>query len=1103
MDRLSERIAALSPAKRAILERYAQAKNSVQTDPVEVSQVPASVPLPLSFAQQRLWFLDQIEPGVSFYNLPLATRMQGPLIVSRLRESLNEIVCRHAILRTTFVSVEGQPMQVIAPSRLIEMPVLDLSGMPQAERELEIARQASIEGTRTFDLTQDMPIRCSLLRLDDTEHVLLVTIHHIASDGWSMKIFWSELSSLYVAFCSGQPSPLPLLPMQYADFAVWQRDWLTGKESEKLLSYWKEKLANAPPFLQLPTDRPRPRVQAFEGAAYAVPLSASLSQGLKALCMRTGATLYMVLLAAFNVFLCCYSGEADLVVGSPVANRNRLEFEKLIGFFVNTLVMRNDLSGDPTFSELIGRVRETALAAFAHQDLPFEKVVEELQPERNLGYNPIFQVMFVLQNFQSASQMGNQATAPQFSVGTSKFDLTFSAAEMADGLTIGFEYNSRLFEQRTIVAMAEILSTILHSVVEEPGMRISEIPLLSPEERRRIVEQSGTAGIPVLASLIHHLCEIPARETPRAKAVIFGSQFLTYQELNQRANQLGRALRDRGVGPEICVGVFMDRSPETIVALLGILKVGGVYVPFDPAYPRERIEYMFVDSQIPVFLTQEKLVSNLSHFSGEILCIDSDWSLLSAYSDDNLETQISPDNLAYIIYTSGSTGRPKGSMVEHRGVCNLAEAQINAFGWSASDRVLQFASLSFDASLFEVVMTLRAGAALCIAERDAILPGPPLVHLLREQKVSVLVIPPSALAVLPGFSLPDLRAIVAVGEVCPLEVANRWKIGRRFFNAYGPTEVSICSTIAECNNEQISPPIGRAIPNTQAYLLDEQMNPMPPGASGEIYLAGVGVSRGYYRHPSLTAERYLPDPFSRVPGARCYRTGDRARRLSNGELQYLGRADQQVKIRGHRIELAEIESALAQNPLVSQAAVLLQRAQSGEMRIIAYYVSETALDSAGATLRWFLKQSLPDFMLPAAFVRLDALPLNANGKLDRKALPPVSELAHLVTDTAATPRNAIEAELVRIWKELLELEPGIHENFFELGGHSLLATRALSRINTAFQIELSLREMFELPTVAELAQAVEQAKNTGPHAEESPIPRLPREVVTLASGSQP
>lgn len=1097
MDRLSERVAALSPAKRAILERYAQAKAPISKGPAKTSQVSVSVPLPLSFAQQRLWFLSQLEPGLSFYNLPLATRMSGPLIVSRLHDSLNEIVRRHSILRTTFVSVDGQPMQVIAPERQLEMPVLDLSSLPQAERELEIARQVSVEANRTFDLTQEIPIRCCLLRLGETEHVLLVTMHHIASDGWSMTIFWNELSSLYVAFSSGRPSPLPALPMQYADFAIWQRDWLAGKESERLVSYWKQRLANAPPLLQLPTDRPRPRVQAFEGAAYAVPLPSSLIQGLKALCTRASATLYMVLLAALNVFLYRYSGQTDLVVGSPVANRNWVKFEKLIGFFVNTLVMRNDLSGGPSFIELVGRVRETALEAFAHQELPFEKLVEELQPERNLGYNPIFQVMFVLQNYQSASQMGSQASAPQFSVGTSKFDLTCSAAEMADGLTVGFEYNSKLFEQHSIVAMAETLRTILQSVMEEPEMSISEIPVLSPDGRRQVIEQSGTPGQPPRASLIHHLCEMPAKETPHAKAIIFGAQTLTYQELNQRANQLARALWDLGVSSEACVGVFLERSPETLVALLGILKAGGVYVPLDPAYPRERLEYMLTDSQVSVLVTQEKLRSSLLGFSGEVLSIDTDWPLISAYSGKNLEAQTSPDNLAYIIYTSGSTGRPKGSMVEHRGVCNLAEAQVNAFGLSPSDRVLQFASLSFDASLFEILMTLRAGATLCVAERDAILPGPPLIHLLREQKVSVLVIPPSALAVLAGVSLPDLRAIVAVGEACPLEMVTRWSTGRRFFNAYGPTEVSICSTIAECINEQITPPIGRAIPNTFAYLLDELMNPVPSGASGEIYLAGIGVSRGYYRLPGLTAERYYPDPFSRIPGARCYKTGDLGRRLPNGELQYLGRADQQVKIRGHRIELAEIESALAQNPAVVQAAVCLQRTLSGEMRIIAYYAAEASLDPGGPALRSFLKQSLPDFMLPAAFVRLETLPLNANGKLDRTALPPVSDAAQAITDAAVAPRNATEIELVRIWKELLELEVGIYDNFFELGGHSLLATRALSRINTAFQVELSLRDMFELPTIAELAQAVEHAKNTGPHAEEPPIPRLPREVVSL------
>lgn len=1104
MDDLSERIAALSPAKRAALERHLESKKPLSTAGQIAPQRPKGGSIPLSFSQQRLWFLEQLEPGLPFYNLPLATRMTGTLIVSRLCDSLNEIIRRHEILRTTFSAVEGHPRQVITPDVRLEIPVFDLSSLPEAEQKIEVARLASIEANRPFNLTRDIPIRCALLRLHDADHVLLVTMHHIASDGWSMGIFWNELSTLYVAFCSGRTSPLVPLQMQYADFAVWQREWLSGTESDRLLAYWKKKLMSAPPLLQMPTDRTRPRVQAFEGAAYTVPLPQLLTEDLKVLCRRTGATLYMALLAVFNVLLFRYSGQADLVVGSPVANRTRVEWEKLIGFFVNTLVIRTDVSDDPTFEELIVRIRETGLEAFAHQDLPFEKLVEELQPERNLAYNPIFQVMFVLQNFQSATQMGKQQNAPQFSVGTSKFDLTFSAAEMADGLTIGFEYDSKLFEQQTIVAMSEVSRAIIENVVRQPATRISGIPLLSPEDQHRIItESAGLSGWPVHASLIHHLCEVPAKETPDAPAVVFGSLCLSYRVLNERANQLGRALRDKGICPEVYVGVFLDRSPEVLIALLGILKAGGVYVPLDPAYPRERLEFMIEDSSISVLLTQEKLVTELSGFSGETLCIDRDWHFISGYQNHNLGTAISSDNLAYVIYTSGSTGRPKGSAVEHRGVCNLAEAEVHAFGLSASDRVLQFASLSFDASLFEILMTLRAGATLCMAERDKILPGPPLVQLLRQQEVNVLVIPPSALAVFPGVTLPDLHVIIAVGEACPLEMVKHWNIGRRFFNAYGPTEASICSIIAQCTNDQINPPIGRAIPNTKAYLLDEYMNPVPPGASGEIYLAGTGVSRGYHRQPGLTAERYLPDPYSQTSGTRCYKTGDRARLLSNGELQYLGRVDQQVKIRGYRIELGEVETALAHHSAIRQAAVAVQSSRSGEMRIVAYYVAENSTGLSASELRHFLRRTLPDFMVPSTFIPLEALPMNAHGKLDRKALPAIFDLPQLSSEAApAVPRNATEEQLVRIWRELLELEPGIHDNFFELGGHSLLATRAVSRINTAFQVNLPLRDMFEFPTITELAQLVEKAQATEPRVEERSIPRLPRQAIALSSSSE-
>lgn len=1104
MDPLSERIAALSPEKRALLERHLESRKRLSA-PGQIAPPKRleSSPIPLSFAQQRLWFLEQLEPGLPFYNLPLATRISGTLIVSRLCDSLNEIVRRHEVLRTTFPALEGQPIQVIAPATRLEIPVLDLSTMPEADREMEVVRQASIEANRPFDLTRDTPIRCSLLRLREAEHVLLVTMHHIASDGWSMNIFWNELSTLYGAFCSGRPSPLPHLPVQYADFAIWQRSWLSGVESDRLLGYWKTKLANAPPLLQMPTDRSRPRVQAFEGAAYTVPLPNQVAEDLKAVCRQAGATLYMVLLAAFKVLLHRYSGETDLNVGSPVANRSRVEWEKLIGFFVNTLVIRTDVSDDPTFEELIARVKETSLEAFAHQDLPFEKLVEELQPRRSLSYNPIFQVMFVLQNFQSASQMGRQATAPQFNVGTSKFDLTFSAAEMADGLTIGFEYNTRLFERQTIIAMSHVSRAILENIVRTKAVRISEIPLLSPEDQRRIVlESAGPSGLPAQASLIHHLCEIPARQTPEATALWFGSVRLSYRELNERANQLARALRDQGVGQEAYIGVFLDRSPEMLVAFLAVLKAGGVYVPLDPTYPASRLEYMLADSAISLLLTREKLLPQLAGFPGGVLCLDSNWELVSKYPAHNLEIAISPDNLAYVIYTSGSTGRPKGSMVEHRGVCNLAEAQIHAFGLSSSDRVLQFASPGFDASLFEILMTLRAGAALCLAEREEILPGSPLIQYLRLQRITTLVIPPSALVVLPTVALPDLRVIVAVGEACPLDVVTRWKTGKHFFNAYGPTEVSICSTIAKCTDDSISPPIGRAIPNTRAYLLDVYLNPVPSGASGEIYLAGTGVSRGYHRNPGLTADRYLPDPFSDAPGARCYRTGDRARLLQNGELQYLGRVDQQVKIRGYRIELGEVEAALSRHPVIGQAAVVGQTSPSGETRIVAFYVEESGIQVSISELRSFLRQTLPDFMIPSAFVSLPALPMNAHAKLDRKALPVVSDTIQLSPEGALTgPRNQTEEALVRIWRELLQVEPGIHDNFFELGGHSLLATRAISRINTAFGIDLPLRDIFEFPTIAQLAPLIDETPENELPTEERSIPRLPRQAIGFSSSS--
>jgi amino acid adenylation domain-containing protein len=1078
MSSLNERIAALSPEKRALLERQLQAKRADSGPEKIPRRNPDQTPLPLSFAQQRLWFLEQLEPGLPFYSLPLATRLSGPLRVSRLEQSLNEIVRRHEALRTTFATVDGNPAQVIAQNYQVSLPVDDLRDVPEAAREAEAARLAMAEANTLFDLENGPLFRARLLRLTDTDHVLLLTMHHIVSDGWSMGVLYRELSALYLAFCADEPSPLAELPIQYADFALWQREWLRGEVLDGLLSYWKKKLAGMPALLELPTDRPRPPAQVFQGASYATPLPRPAVEGLKLVGQQANATLFIALLSVFKVLLFRYSNQDDVVVGSPIANRTRVEVEGLIGFFVNTLVLRTDLSGDPTFIQLLGRVREVTLEAFAHQDLPFEKLVEELQPARNLSHNPLFQMMFVLQNMETGLQTGPHPDAPQFSVGTSKFDLTLCATETSDGLVAVFEYNTNLFNHSTIVSLAQNFRTLVESAIARPEQPISRLLLLSREERRRLIEDYNRTydGRP-RASLVQEICETHARSRPDAPAISSPLEQLTYRELNARSNQLARALREMGVGPEVLVGLCVERSPEMMVGLLGILKAGGAYVPLEPTYPKDRLAYMLEDSGAQLLLTQERLVASLPPYGGKVLRLDADWQRVAKYPEDDLDTLATTDNLAYVIYTSGSTGRPKGVMVAHRGLCNVAEAQVSAFNVAPESRVLQFASLSFDASIFEVLLAMRAGATLCLAPQEAMLPGEPLVQTLRDEDINVLVIPPSVLAALPAAALPDLQTILSAGEACPAELVSRWAFGRRFFNGYGLTETSIWATVTECDDTTASPPIGAPIANTQAYLLDDSLEPVPNGLPGEIYLGGVGLARGYLGRPDLTAERYIPDPFSGEAGARLHKTGDLGRRLPNGDIHFIGRGDQQVKLRGYRIEPGEVQQSLLSHPAVRDAVVIAQAGASGEKRLAAYCVTMPGREVSASELRGFLRQRLPDFMVPSTFLMLDSLPLNENGKLDKRALAALALDSPESESQWAAPRTETEQTLARIWCEILEIERvGIYDNFFDLGGHSLLATRIMSRVNVAFGKDLPIRLLFEYPKVAEMAELIDASE---------------------------
>jgi amino acid adenylation domain-containing protein len=1072
---------------------------------------PALVPVPreadgrqpLSFAQQRLWFLDQLEPQGAFYNIPSALRLRGPLDHEALEWSLNEMARRHEALRTSFVNQDGKPAQVISPVMVLQIPVEDLCALPEAEREARAVQLATEEAQQPFDLTQVPLLRVRLLRLAEQDHVALITLHHIISDGWSMGVFIREITALYNARVQGQPSPLGPLPIQYADYAQWQRSWLQGEELDRQLGYWKDQLQHAPDLLSLPTDHPRPAMQSFRGTTVSCDLPGELSQALKDLSRQEGVTLFMTLLAAFQALLHRYTAEEDICVGTPIANRRMGELEGLIGFFVNTLVMRTDMSGEPSFRDLLLRVREAALGAYAHQDLPFEMLVEALQPRRDLSHTPLFQVMFVLQNapletaeIRAAEGGPLVISAIQAESGTAKFDLSVVIEEGAAGLGCSFEYNTDLFDSDTIERMMGHWRTLLEGIAADPDESIGSLPVLTPGERQQmLVEWNQTAADYAADLCAHELVAAHAQRIPDAIALTFEGRSLTYKELDQRARKLGAYLQKLDVGPDTLVGLCTERSMEMIVGILGVLKAGGAYVPLDPTYPVERLAFMLEDSGVSVLLTQSHLAEGLPHHQARVVRLDTDWEQIVHEAGPETigpASTVGPENLAYVIYTSGSTGRPKGTMLRHRGLCNLVAAQRKLFGIADGTRVLQFSPLSFDASVWETFMALGNGGTLCLARQDRLAFGPELLSILKEDGVNIATLPPSVLKVLEPQALPELRTIVAAGEACGPELVERWAPGRKFFNAYGPTETTVCASAALCEPGAPGiPPIGKPIANTRIYVLDARQQPVPIGVPGELCVGGVSLAAGYWKRPELTAERFLPDPFaSLVPGARdprpavarIYRTGDLVRYRRDGNIEFLGRIDHQVKLRGVRIELGEIETVLAQHPGVREVVVLVREDRVGNQWLVSYIVPRPAEPGGDGSslgtglLRSYLRERLPEYMVPTHYILLEAMPLTPNGKVDRKALPaPEGERPELAREYVA-PRSETETKLAQLYADLLGVERvGLYDDFFELGGHSLLATQLVSRLRQAFGVELPLRSLFEEPTIATLALAVDQA----------------------------
>ena len=1059
-------------------------------------------PCQLSFAQQRLWFLDQLELGKYAYNIPAALRLRGQLNLPALEQSLNKIVQRHEALRTTFTTVDGQPVQVINPTLTLALTLVDLRELPEVEQEVEVQRLATEDAQRPFNLERGPLLRVTLLRLGEAEQVMLFTMHHIIADGWSIGILIRELATLYTAFSSGKPyiasQLLRELPIQYADFALWQRQWLQGEVLESQLNYWKQQLAETPA-LYLPTDRPRPVVQTFRGAAISFSLSTDLTRALEALSQREGVTLFMTLLAAFKILLYRYTSQDKILVGSPIANRNRTETEGLIGFFVNTLVLHTYLGDNPSFRELLLRVREVALGAYAHQDLPFEYLVEELQPERDLSHNPLFQVMFVLQNtpMEELKLPGLTLSSLNLDNRTAKFDLTLSMSSTELELIGSLEYNTDLFDATTITRMLAHWRTLLEGIVADPEQCLSKLPLLTETEQHQLlVEWNQTQTNYPQNQCIHEWFEAQVERRPDAVAVVFEDKQLTYRELNQQANKIAHYLRKLGVRPEIQVGICMERSVEMVVGLLGILKAGGAYVPLDPSYPNERLSYMLADSGVEVLLTKRSLLKSLPQNQAIVVCLDTDWGAIEQHTQENLDTGVCSDNLAYVIYTSGSTGKPKGVMITHQALRSFTQTALSQYEIIPSDRVLQFASINFDAAVEEIYPCLCTGATLVLRSnemrnemRNEMLADlRTFFQACKDLQLTVLDLPTAywhqlvADLARADVVLPEsLRLVIIGGERVLPESVRCWqqyvaKSGKsdrlQLINTYGPTETTVSATLYRIRSSNSyaagEVPIGRPLAHLQAYILDPNLQPVPIGVPGELYIGGDGLARGYLNRRELTQEKFIENPFSNSKSERLYKTGDLVRYLSDGNIEFIGRIDHQVKIRGFRIELGEIEAVLNTHPQIQQAVVIATQDIAANKRLVAYVVTS---DQSLTTnqLREFLKEKLPEYMVPSIFVTLENLPLTPNGKVDRKALPaPDGEISRQHEYVA--PRTAIEQTLTNIWQELLlKQKVSIHDNFFEIGGDSILSIQVVSRAKNS-AIQITPKQIFLYQTIAELAK---------------------------------
>lgn len=1080
---LAARIAALSPEKRALLERKLRQQGRHEATVAEIPRRGTHDAPPLSYAQQRLWFLQQLSLHPALYHISLALRLHGPLNLTALQQAMDALVARHESLRTTFPSRDGEPRQLIADQLRIPIPLIDLSTLPAMQRESEALRQATETAQRPFDLTCGPLLRPVVFQLGPEDSLFDLTSHHIITDGWSQSVLIEELSALYTAFVNGDPPSLPVLPLQYADFAVWQR----LQEESTHLSYWKKHLASAPPLLQLPTDHPRPVQQSYRGARFTFYIAPALTTALRRFSQQEGVTLFMTLIAAFQVLLARHTGENDIVVGSPIAGRVRPELEALIGLFVNTIVIRTNVSNSHTFRALLHHVQDTALDAYAHQELPFEKMVDELHVPRTLGHAPLVQVLFALQNVPRSSLQfpGITTTAVTIPSGAARVDLNVMMWDDTHELRGEVEYSTDIFAETTIARLAEHYQVLLEGMIAHPDQPIATLPLLTSREKHQLLVEWSASQAPNPSDLcVHQLFAAQAERTPDTIALIYENQHLTYRELNTRANQLAHALRRMGASPETCVGVCVERSLDMAVAILGILKAGSAYVPLDPSYPSERIRFMCNDARVAMILTQQTLCSRLAAYSARLLCLDSDWSTIAHEAHDIPPATVTATSLAYVMYTSGSTGQPKGVMIPHRGIVRLVN-NTNYTHFGPDERVLQLAPMTFDASTFELWGPLLHGGC-CVLFPGAQPTPHELARILRSQRITTLWLTASLFNLLIDDApeiLSELRQLLIGGEALSVPHVRRALAAlprTQIINGYGPTEnttFTCCYVIPPSLPTNIlSIPIGRPIANTHVYILDQNLQPLPIGVTGELYIGGEGLAQGYLNQPELTAERFIAHPFNGEPGARLYKTGDMARYLPDGNIEFVGRRDHQVKLHGFRIELGEIETLLERHPSVQHAVVLLQEERPGDKRLVAYVSPISGRQITQSELHLFIRHHLPDYLVPAAVVVLTALPLTTSGKVDRSALP-MPENTSGVTPSFVAPQGTLEIQLTKIWEHVLGRSPiGITDNFFDVGGNSLLVIRAISQIRKVVKIEVPVAVFFHNPTVKQLADFFRQQR---------------------------